>query len=109
MRDFFSDTKGMGMKMELLLLLLLLLIFWINMEERLPNFRVSVTGFGFRVPVSIFASRSSVLIQFFFLRVYYMYICKLKYKILLKIICIIEMPINSTTSALRTSKILGAL
>ena len=32
-------------------------------EERLPIFRVSVTGFGFRGPVSIFASRSSVLIH----------------------------------------------
>ena len=36
----------------------------INTEERLPNFRVSVTGFGFRGPVSIFASRSSVLIRY---------------------------------------------
>ena len=40
-------------------------VLWINTEERLPNFRVSVTGFGFRGPVGIFASRSSVLILFF--------------------------------------------
>ena len=53
-----------------------------------PNFRISVTGFGFRGPFSIFASRSYILIReeglvhFFFWK----FFCKSGYNWLL--VCI---------------------